>query len=323
MKVNVVPRLSLRRAAVVVAVTPLVLMAACGSSSHDTFSKDTGKPGGGGQVVIAGQNYTEMKIMSAMYAALLEKAGYSTTVKEVSTRDLYAPSLSSGKVDVVADYASSMTEYLNLAINGPNAKPVSSPDINVTMKELTKLGKQKNITPLKPAQAQDANAFAVTKKFSQDNNVTTTSQLAALGKPVSLAAASDCPTREDCKLGLQKVYGLKITKFEPLGFGTVQTKDALKSGEVTLGQVGTSDGSLDTYGLVVLKDDKHLQNAENLVPVVNTGFLKAHPDIRGVLDKLSAVLTTDDLKTLNAKVDVQRELPDAVAKQYLKEKGLL
>ena len=74
---------------------------------------------------------------------------------------------------------------------------------------------------------------------------------------------------------------------------------------------------------MVLDDDKHLENAENLVPVVNSKFLAAHPNIAGVLDKLSAVLTTDDLKSLNAKVDVQRQLPQDVAKSYLQSKGLL
>jgi osmoprotectant transport system substrate-binding protein len=323
MKVFPGTRFSLaRRVAAVAAVVPLLLTAAACGGGSDTFQSGGGG-GGKGQVVIAGQDYTEMKIMSAMYAALLEKAGYSTTIKTVTTRDVYGPSLSSGKVDVVADYASSMTEYLNLAINGPDAPPAASPDINKTMAALEKLGKQKGITPLKPAKAQDANAFAVTKKFSQANHVTTTSQLAARGKPIVLAAAPDCPQREDCKLGLEKVYGLKISKFEPLGFGTVQTKDALKSGEVNLGQVGTSDGSLKQNGLVVLQDDKHLQNAENLVPVVNTKFLDKHQDLRGILDKLSGVLTTEDLKTLNAKVDVQRQLPEDVAKQYLQQKGLL
>jgi osmoprotectant transport system substrate-binding protein len=323
MKVFPGTRFSLaRRVAAVAAVVPLLLTAAACGGGSDTFQSGGGG-GGKGQVVIAGQDYTEMKIMSAMYAALLEQAGYSTTIKTVTTRDVYGPSLSSGKVDVVADYASSMTEYLNLAINGPDAPPAASPDIKKTMAALEKLGKQKGITPLKPAKAQDANAFAVTKKFSQANHVTTTSQLAARGKPIVLAAAPDCPQREDCKLGLEKVYGLKISKFEPLGFGTVQTKDALKSGEVNLGQVGTSDGSLKQNGLVVLQDDKHLQNAENLVPVVNTKFLDKHQDLRGILDKLSGVLTTEDLKTLNAKVDVQRQLPEDVAKQYLQQKGLL
>jgi osmoprotectant transport system substrate-binding protein len=297
------------------------MLAACGGGGSNALKG--GGSGGGGNVVIAGQGYTEMEIMSAMYAALLDKAGYSTTVKTVESRDVYAPLMEKGSVDLSADYASSMTEYLNLQINGPNANPVASPDISKTIVQLKKLGAQKGLEPLAPAKAQDANAFAVTKQFSQSNNVTTLSQLGAMHKPIVLAAAPDCGQRDDCKIGLEKTYGLNITKVEPLGFGTTQTKDALKKGEVQLGQVGTSDGSLAQLGLVVLADDKHLENAENLVPVVNSAFLKKHANIKGILGKLSTVLTTNDLKTLNAKVDVQRLKPTDVATQYLKDKGLL
>jgi osmoprotectant transport system substrate-binding protein len=315
-------RTHIRAAAAAAVLAPLALVAACGTGPS-TASGGESPSGGGGHVTIVGQGYTEMEIMSNMYADLLQKAGYTTTIKTVADRNLYGPALESGKVDISADYTSSMTEFLNEQINGADAKPVASPDIDKTIAELTKLGKQKGVEPLKPAKAQDANAFAVTKAFSQKNHVTTLSLLAALGQPVTLAAAADCPQRDDCKLGLQKLYGLNITKFEGLGFGTTQTKNALKSGEVNLGQVGTSDGSLNAFNLVVLADDKHLENAENLVPVVNSKFLAAHPDIAPVLNKLSAVLTTDDLKSLNAQVDVQRQLPEDVATQYLQSKGLL
>lgn len=310
-------RTSIRTAVALAVVAPLSLVAACGGSTA------TGSGTPKGHVTIVGQGYTEMEIMANMYSDLLQKDGYTTTIKTVQTRDLYGPALERGSVDVAADYASSMTEYLAEQIHGPNAKDPASPDISKTMASLTQLGKQKGVQPLKPAQAQDANAFAVTKAFSQDHHVTTLSQMAALGVPIKLAAAPDCPQRSDCEQGLKDVYGMDIAKFEPLGFGTTQTKNALKSGEVNLGQVGTSDGSLDTLGLVVLADDKHLENAENLVPVVNSKFLSKHPDVAPTLNKLSAVLTTDDLKQLNADVDVKRELPADVAQQYLQSKGLL
>ncbi len=321
------PRTPVRKALAVAAILPLALLAGCGGTSNSSGTPSGGSSGGGstahGSVTIVGQGYTEMEIMSNMYADLLQKAGYSTTIKTVADRNLYGPALEKGTVDISADYASSMTEFLNEQINGANAKPVASPSIDKTMSELTKLGKQKGVEPLKPAKAQDANAFAVTKQFSQKNHVTTLSQMAAHNRPVQLAAASDCPQRDDCEKGLKQLYGMNITKFEPLGFGTTQTKNALKKGEVNLGQVGTSDGSLNTYGLVVLADDKHLENAENLVPVVNSKFLAAHQDIAPTLNKLSAVLTTADLKKLNADVDVQRQLPADVAKSYLQSKGLL
>jgi osmoprotectant transport system substrate-binding protein len=74
---------------------------------------------------------------------------------------------------------------------------------------------------------------------------------------------------------------------------------------------------------VILTDDKNWQNAENLVPVVNSKWLKAHPKAAGALNKLSDVLTTDDLKAMNAKVDAERQQESDVARAYLKEKGLL
>jgi osmoprotectant transport system substrate-binding protein len=175
---------------------------------------------------------------------------------------------------------------------------------------------------LEPAEAEDANAFAVTQAFSDENDVATLSDLGELGEPVALAAAADCPERPDCQKGLESVYGVKIGKFEPLGFGTPQTKSALTDGEVQVGQVGTSDGQVEQLELVVLEDDKDWQNAENLVPVVSTEFLDANPEVLEILNKLSDVLTTEDLMTLNAKVDAERQLASDVAEDYLSSKGL-
>lgn len=314
------------RAIVISAVLPLMLLAACGNGGGDAFDKgsDGGSASGGNgaKVVIAGQAYSEMQIMTEMYAALLDKAGYATTIKSVD-RGVYAPALESGDVDVSADYAASMTEYLNVDENGPDAKPQASHDIDATIAALTALGKKKGIEPLEPAKAQNANAFMVTQKISDKYGITKLSDLKKLPQPLTLAAAPECPERQDCKLGLEKVYGIKISKVEPLGFGTVQTKDAVKKGEVDFGQVGTSDATVDKEGLVVLEDDKALENAENLTPVVNIKFLEAHKDVAGILNKLSATLTTDDLQGLIGKVDTDRELPKDVATQYLTDKGLL
>lgn len=302
------------------AVTPLLALSACaGDDALDAGSGDSG----GGRVVIGGQSYTEMQVMSEMYAALLEEAGYEVTLKLVKSRDVYAPEMQKGNVDISADYLSSMTEFLNKQENGPDAEPVASNDPEATVEELKKLAEPTGIEPLEPAEAQNANAFAVTRELAEENDLTTISDLAALGKPVTLAAAEDCSQRDDCALGLEEVYGLDITKVEPLGFGTAGTKDALKEGEVTLGQVGTSDATLEELGLVLLEDDKELQNAENLVPMVNSDFLDEHPDVADVLNEMSSGLTTDDLATMIGKVDLERQLPEDVAREYLKSKGLI
>jgi osmoprotectant transport system substrate-binding protein len=307
-----------------VAVAPLILVASCGGGGTDALNEgDSGDGGAGGEVVIAYQDYTEMSIMAEMYAALLEAEGYEPTLKGVGDRAIYAGQLASGDVHVAPEYVSSMTEFLNREASGPDAEPVASPDVDATMAELERLAGEQNMTPLEPAQAEDANAFAVTQEFSDKNSVTTLTQLGELGQPVALAAAPDCPDRPDCQGGLEDVYGIEISDFEPLGFGSPQTKDALTSGEVDLGQVGTSDGQIEQLELVVLEDDKDWQNAENLVPVLSSDFLKQNPDVEGILNSLSDVLTTEDLMRLNAAVDAERQLPSDVAEAYLKDKGLI
>lgn len=305
-----------RRILVAVVALPLLLTAACGGGFN-------GGGGGSGTVVIVGQKFTEANIMTQLYKQLLDHAGFKTEVKNLGTRDVYLDPLEKGSVQISADYLSSMTDAINQQVNGENAASVASPDTQATLAKLKQLGQKVGITPLKPAKAEDANAYAVTKQFAARNNLVTLSDLGKLGKPVALAANSDCPERMDCKLGLEKVYGIKISKVEPLGFDSPETKSALAKGEVQLGQVATTDATLDGLGLVILTDDKNWQNAENLVPVVNSKWLKAHPKAAGALNKLSDVLTTDDLKAMIAKVDAERQQESDVAAAYLKQKGLL
>jgi osmoprotectant transport system substrate-binding protein len=302
---------SLARSIVIALVAvPLMLTAACGGD-------------GGGKVVIVGQKFTEADIMTQLYKAVLDDAGYDTSVKNLGARDIYLGPLSKGDVTISADYLSSMTEALNRKANGDDAEKVASPDADATLDALNKLAESEGLTALEPAKAEDANAFAVTKKFAEDNNLTTLSDLGASGLSVKLGANTDCPERADCQKGLEDTYGIKISGFEPTGFGSQATKDDLVNGVTQLGSVGTTDATLEQLGLVILEDDKHLQNAENLVPIVNSDWLKDNEDAEKALNKLSAALTTEDLTTLIGKVDNDREKPADVAKDYLKDKGLI
>jgi osmoprotectant transport system substrate-binding protein len=271
----------------------LLLTAACGGGDSleesDSGSTDSGSTDKG-SLVLGGQDFTEMQIMASMYEQVLSNAGYDVTTKLVTTRDVYAGQLSKGKVDVVPDYLAGMTDYLNM---------------------------------LEPSQATDQNAFIVTQDFADENNLTTLSDMAALGDPIKLAAPADCEGRSDCEAGLTNVYGFTIEDIVPLDFGSAQLKDAVTNGEVDLGETGTTDGSLDQQGLVILEDDKGIQPAQNLIPAVNSDFLKDNPDIEGPLNELSQTLTTEDLATMNAQVDLERQKPEDVAQQFLTDNGLL
>ncbi len=305
----------------------LLATASCGGSdqSLEGQASDGGSSGSGdkGSVTVGGQDFTESQIMAAIYQKLLENAGYTVQTKLVTTRDVYLPELSKGSVDIVPDYLAGITDFLNAEENGADAPLVSSNDPQATLDALKPLAEAKGISILPPSDATDQNAFFVTKDFADQNSLTTLSDYAAMNDPIKLGAPPDCEGRADCEGGLTKTYGFDIKEIVPLDFASAQVKDAVKNGEVQMGETGTTDGTLADLGLVILEDDKGIQPAQNLTPAVNTDFLNGNPDIADMFNQLSAALTTEDLATMNVQVDLERKKPEDVAQQFLQDKGLL
>jgi osmoprotectant transport system substrate-binding protein len=306
----------------------LLALGACGGGDDALEGSESESPtaeSGGGELTVGGADFTEMAIMQEIYRLLLEDAGYTVDIQSAEARELYAPALESGEIDVVPEYAATMAEYLNARKNGPDAPvnaPIATSDPAETVAAMAPIAEEYGLTVLEPAQAADQNGFAVSEEFANANGgLTTLSELGALGQPLVLAAGEECAERPFCQPGLESTYGLNITEILPLGFSTPQTKEAVSGGEAQLGLVATTDGTLDSFGLVLLEDDKALQLADNLVPIVNT---EAAGDeaIAEALNQLASVLTTEDLAMLNAQVDAERQQPAEVAQAYLEEKGL-
>ncbi len=273
-------------------------------------------------MVVGGANFTEMSIMEQMYAQLLTKAGCQVSITAVDNREIYYPALVKGQISVVPEYAATLADFVNLQVNGPKAPSIATNDPLTTVEAMQPLLAKQGLQALTPSQAADQNGFAVKTSFAQKNNISTLSGLAGLKKPIVLAAVTECPQRPFCAPGLEKTYGLNITKILPLGFGTSQAKQAVLDGKADLVLTGTTDGTLKALGLTLLKDDKNLQLADNLVPVINTSTLPTSVAEKA-LDPLSKVLTTEDLTAMNLQVDGQRKQAQDVAKAYLTSKGLL
>ncbi|MFD5324686.1 ABC transporter substrate-binding protein [Streptomyces sp. NPDC127092] len=307
-----------------------VSLAACGGGDSLEKSKegggDTGSGGGGkGRLVVGAAAFTESKVLAELYAQVLDDAGYSASVTTVKNRELYEPSLEKGEIDVVPEYAATLAEFLNAKVNGPKApeeKPVASGDPAATTEALKKLAEPRGLKVLAFGAAVDQNAFAVSKEFAEKNKLSTLSDLGAAKLKVKIAAGDECEIRPFCAPGLKKTYGIDVTGVDPKGVGTPQAKQAVKDGIDQLVLTTTTDATVESFGLVFLQDDKKLQNADNVLPVVNAKDAGS-PEIAAALDKITKVLTTADLAELNRKVDAERAKPEDVAKAYLESKGLL
>lgn len=316
-----------------VAVAGMLALVACGGSSggsnapvkQGTSSSSASalcQTKGSGNVTVGAFNFSESQLLATIYAAALQQCGYTTSVKQLGARDVVYPALTAGQIDVVPEYAATLTTYINGKKNGPTAQSPAAGDIDTTMQALRKL-LPTSLVALDPAPATDKDAFAVTETFAKQHNLTSLSDLATYSKqhPVSVGGPPECPQRPYCLQGLKSTYGIQVSKFVPLDAGGPLTIAAIKDGKVDVGEVFTSDPTVTAQGLVVLDDDKNLQLSDNIVPIVNTKVAGAA--LKSALNAVDQKLTEDALVQMNKAVQVQHAKPEQVAQQFLQQSGLL
>ena len=283
-----------------------------------TVAAACGSTGGGGAstpkatITVAGFNFPESSILAEMYSQALEHSGYTVKRKlRLGTREIVAPAIKSGDIDLYPGYAATDLEYYN------NKAREASGDVTATTAKLNSHLDPLGLEALTPSAAVDQNAFAVTKATADKYHLTKLSDLAPIGNQLVLGAGPECPTRPFCQPGLQQTYGIHFKDFKALDTDGPATRAAFKNGTIDVGLVFSSDGDLTALGLIVLEDDKHLENADNVVPIIRKTV--ATDEVKSILNKISAALTTKDLITLNSQVALQHQDPDAVAKAFLQQ----
>ena len=206
---------------------------------------DSPEQSGSGKLVIGAADFAESATLGTIYATVLNAAGYDAEVTTIGNREAYLPALEKGEqVQVIPEYTGTLTEFINKDVNGAEAETVASSDLDATVEGLTGLGEEIGLIFGEPSPAQDQNAFAVTKGFADEHGVTTLSELAEECGGVVLGGPPECTERPFCQPGLEESYGLEFAEFRSLDAGGPLTKTALQQGEVTLGLVFSSDGSL-------------------------------------------------------------------------------
>ncbi len=315
-------------AVIALAAATAIALAACGSSGGGSSSGSSGSSAGPtagsqGSITVASADFAENTLIANMYADVLQKAGYKISTKyNLGNRELYLKALANGEIDLVPEYLSTLTTFL-VQQSDPNAAGPASGDAAKTFAALQPLVKAKNLTVYPFSSAADQNAFAVSKATAAKYGLTTLSDLSkpnVAGK-LTLGGPAECQTRAYCEPGLEKTYGAKFAGFKTLDAGGPLTINAIANNSVGIGLVFSSDGAVASKNLVVLTDDKHLQNADNVLPLIRTA--KASPAVAAALAKVDSALTTSELLTLNKQVGVDKDDPSDVAKQFLQSKGII
>lgn len=203
-----------------------------------------GLSGGSGALVVGHADFSESETLANIYAGVLDAAGFDTSLQSVGNREAYLVALQDGQFDVMPEYVASLTEFLNPEA-GPDSEPVASSDVNETLATVEPWLADAGLSLSDPAEGVDSNAYAVTTAFAEEHGITTLTEFAekCSGKASILGGPAECPERPYCQLGLEEVYGIQFGEFKSLDIGTL-SKQALVTGEVTVGTVTSTDGSL-------------------------------------------------------------------------------
>jgi osmoprotectant transport system substrate-binding protein len=290
------------------------VLAACSPSSSGRTPHGPGGPKGTIVVGVSGA-FTENQLVAEMYAQVLERAGYTVERElDLRSREISQNALESGQIDLKPEYLSSLLLFLD-----PNAQ--ASADTGGVAQQDSRLLEPRGITVLTPSPAQDTNEFVVNARTARQFDLTTISSLVPVAGQLTFGGPPECAQRPFCLPGLKKAYGILFDDFRALDVGGPQTIAALKADVVQIALLFSTDPSIGQNGFVPLADDRHLQNAENISPVIRTD--KLNDEVRRLLDAVSARLSTAKVTELVGKVVIDKQNIAAVAKEFLTANGLL
>lgn len=299
--------------ALAAAATLAIGLAACGGG-EGTGAGGTGNDpaaGGGakGAIKVGAYDFPEGRLLAQIYAAALNKAGYSASVLQLQQRNTVQPALQKGDVDVVPDYVSSLLNFYQ-----PNT---ATSDDAANVAKLKQLAEAKGVVVYTPTPATDNYAYVVSKKFSEDNDIKTVSELAAYSqqKPINFGGTPECRENPICKVGLEQKYGMKFGEYKTIVLSSQAAADGLLKDSYQAAVFNSSDGVLAVNEVVVLEDDKGLNPNDNIVPTVNKG--KANSDLETALNTISGKITQEELLRMNKETQNDRKAIDKVAQAFV------
>jgi osmoprotectant transport system substrate-binding protein len=293
---------------VVTLVATAASLAASGGGAFAASRASGAKP----NIVIGSTNFEEQAIVSNIWADVLKNAGYQVTVEpSLGTRSIVVPAIESGQIDLEPDYAASLLDFLNKGKTLPAGDNIATA-IPADQKALAASG----VTVLPASKALDTNVFAVTTATARKYHLTTISSLKPSAKKLTLGGPPECPSVAGCEAGLKKVYGLTFAGFKSLDEAGPLSVAALKNGEVQVVELFSSDGNVVSNNFVTLTDNKHLEGADYIVPVIRKSVDTS--GVAKVLNTIDAKLTTDAISKLNLDVTAKQQLPADVAQTWVR-----
>ena len=274
----------------------------------------------GARFAVGSKEFTEQLVLGQITAEALRAAGALVTDRTgIQGSEATRRALTSGEVDMYWEYTGT-AQLVHL-----DQQPISDPARQYAA--VARADRANGVEWLAPAPANNAFALAVRREAVRPLGVRTISDLAGLlrrnRRDASLCVAREFRERADGLPGLERAYGLRyprdllvLMRDEGEIYAEVD-----RGGRCNVGEVFLTDGRIVANELFVLEDDKRFFTSYNPALTARAEVMRANPRLRQIFDPIAEQLTTDELRALNAQVDVEGQRPEEVARRWLDDNG--
>ena len=296
-------------------------VAACGDDldeSNDSGSSgSTSSEGDGGAkpaITVGSANFPENVVLAEIYAGALEAKDFEVSKKlNVGSREALFPAMEKGEISVLPEYTGALLSYLTEAKS--DAKETGE-QVDAIKAELPD-----SLTLLEPSAAEDKDTITCNKETVDKFGLTSIEDLAKVGDQITIGGPPEFAKRAGFGIkALKRVYDAEFKKFQPLDVAGPLTVAALKDNKVQCANLFSTQSAIPANGFVTLEDPKGLVESEAVIPLITKEA--ATPEATEALNAVSAALTTDNLKELVKRVEVDKDDAEAVAEDFLSEEGL-
>jgi len=297
-----------------------VALAGCTSSGDRVTPASGGTAGHRGTVITVGSfDFPESVLLAEIYGRALAADKFPVRIlPNLGSREVVDPALMDGLLQVVPEYAGSALEFFSLG------RLSATSNTRAAHRALAESVAAQGLLAARPAFGQDANALVVSAATAARYGLRSIADLAKVPLGLVFGGPPECPGRAYCLPGLKRVYGLRFKAFIPLDAGGPLTRQALEAGYIGVALLFTTDPSIPAQHLVVLADNRGLQPAENITPLVRRAtVLRSGPHLLAVLNRVSAFLDTGTLRSLAAQVQLAGQDAWLVADNWLRAQGLI
>jgi osmoprotectant transport system permease protein len=265
-------------------------------------------------IVVASKPFGESYLLAEMFAQLLEARGFVADRRlGLGATEIAFQALRTNRIDVYPEYTG--TGLLAILGERPTADPR-----DVYRQVSREFRARYGARWLPPLGFQNTYAVAVRRETARRLHLATLSDLAAASRGMSAGLTPDFIGRPDGLPGLEKAYGVHFRSVRAL-LPAVKYQ-ALAAGEVDVIDGYSTDGFIVRYDLVVLKDDRRFFPPYEAAALISPAFARDVPAGVAALTELSGMLTEQDMRRLNRRIEVDNDPVALVAADALRSLGL-